>query len=631
MNKENPLVSIIVRTKDRPKLLKRALQSISDQTYRPIEVVLVNDGGPSLNVEELRSILGTVSLNYIQLEKNKGRAFAGNVGIDNAGGEYAGFLDDDDIFYDNHVSTIIGFLIESDSHFAYTDAYIVKHCQKKEGYIPYAKELAYGRDFDKDWLLFQNYMPFLCFLAKRELLVKERFDLQFDLFEDWDFLIRLSQHTRFHRIPEVTAEYHLRDDNTILDLNPNTFAHIEARYKVYRKNMNLITERGIRIFETLHTENEYHKALLKEKESELHKANAYMEEKEKEMNNIKEYIDKKESELNKAQRFIEEKEKEILEMKTFIQTTENSRLYEIRKNKIISIVILTYNGGKYIKNLLDSIFAQQIDGSLEVILIDSSSGDDTCQLAKSYDVKMQVIDKALFSHSKTRNLGISLSSGDFIFFITQDALPVNRFWLKELLKPFKFFPDLAASYSRQIPNPDCNPIEARDIYIGAPCIDEIRCADVHIEFERNDYFDNIHRYIRFSNVSACYRGDLLRNNLFDERLKMVEDQEWSKRMIENGHSIYYASKSIVVHSHNFTAKESYDRFFDYGSSFKKFIVNNPPRRISIFKSTAYDSINDAVYIINENRQIRSKLKWICMSPFLRFAANYGLYKGWKCG
>ena len=62
MNKEKPLVSVIVRTKDRPKLLKRAIQSISAQTYRPIEVILVNDGGCDLDVEELKGILGDISL-----------------------------------------------------------------------------------------------------------------------------------------------------------------------------------------------------------------------------------------------------------------------------------------------------------------------------------------------------------------------------------------------------------------------------------------------------------------------------------------------------------------------------------------------------------------------------------------
>ena len=63
------MVSIIVRTKDRPELLKSAIASIAEQTYRPIEVVLVNDGGCDLDIEELKAILGDITLNYVRLEK----------------------------------------------------------------------------------------------------------------------------------------------------------------------------------------------------------------------------------------------------------------------------------------------------------------------------------------------------------------------------------------------------------------------------------------------------------------------------------------------------------------------------------------------------------------------------------
>ncbi|MEW6584546.1 MAG: glycosyltransferase [Nitrospirota bacterium] len=627
----NPSVSIIVRTKDRPILLKRALRSIADQTYRPIEVVLVNDGGCDLDIEELGSILGTVSLKYIKLDVNRGRAFAGNVGIENAGGELVGFLDDDDLFYPNHVSTLAGFMSESGSSLAYTDAYIVRNRPTKDGYLPYFKEIAYSRDFDREWLLFQNYIPFLSFLARRELLQQERFDTQFDLFEDWELLIRLAQHDRFHRIPEATAEYHLRDDNTTLDFNPSTFAHIEARYKVYKKHMNLVTESGIRIFEALHAESERNKALFIERETELNTIKDYTNKKEQELEAAESRVGEAERELETAREHIRDQGEKLNEISEYVKSIERVHAQRLIKNKAVSIVILTHNGEKYIQNLLNAIFAQRHQNSVEVIVIDSASQDDTCKIAASHNVKVHVIEKSAFSHSKTRNFGIASSSGQFIIFITQDALPLDQYWLVELLKPFELYPDLAASYSRQIPAPDCNPVQARDIYIGAPCVDEIRYAKVDIPSQKSDYANNVHRYIRFSNVSACYRGDLLRENPFDERLKMVEDQEWSKRMIENGHSIYYASKSIVVHSHNFTVPQTYQRFYDYGCSFKKFIVDSPPRRVSVFKSTVYDCINDVIYIVNDNRRHRSKLKWICLSPFLRFAANYGLYKGWQCG
>ena len=125
MNKENRLVSIIVRTKDRPKLLKRALQSIVVQTYRPVEVVLVNDGGCDLDIEELKGILDDIALNYIRLEKNTGRAHAGNVGIEKAKGHYIGFLDDDDEFYPEHLVTLVSFLEHNDYEVAYTDSLMV--------------------------------------------------------------------------------------------------------------------------------------------------------------------------------------------------------------------------------------------------------------------------------------------------------------------------------------------------------------------------------------------------------------------------------------------------------------------------------------------------------------------------
>src|SRR4030042_3528026 len=149
MNKESPLVSIIVRTKDRPKLLEKALQSISEQDYRPIEVVLVNDGGCYLDTEKLNSILKDIPLNYVRLEKNRGRAHAGNVGIKNAKGEYIGFLDDDDEFYSNHTSTLISFLEQSDYKVAYTDAKLIHkvYDDQKEKIIDIDKGIFHSKEF----------------------------------------------------------------------------------------------------------------------------------------------------------------------------------------------------------------------------------------------------------------------------------------------------------------------------------------------------------------------------------------------------------------------------------------------------------------------------------------------------
>jgi GT2 family glycosyltransferase len=208
MTEEKPLISIIVRTKDRAKLLKRALQSISAQTYRPIEVVLVNDGGCNLNTEELKMLLGEVSLNYIRLEKNVGRAYAGNVGIENANGKYVGFLDDDDEFYPDHIQTLVAVLMREPYPIAYADAETILMDLDKEGnFIEKGRHMSYRHEFIPEVLLIQNYIPFMCLLFDKKVFDGIKIDEGLDLFEDWNLLIDLSQKFSFAHIKKVTAKY----------------------------------------------------------------------------------------------------------------------------------------------------------------------------------------------------------------------------------------------------------------------------------------------------------------------------------------------------------------------------------------------------------------------------------------
>ena len=212
MKKENPLVSIIVRTKDRPTLLKRALQSVSAQTYRPLEVILVNDGGCNLNVEELKTILRDVSLHYIRLEKSTGRPHAGNVGIENAEGDYIGFLDDDDIFYENHVETLQVTCAQQGAKVAYASvqsAFYNWIDSERSQFTRLSNSHLYNEEFNPSRLLFENYIPFNGLFFSIDVLSENKFDESLEINEDWDLLIRLSRNFHFVHVPEVTAEYSL--------------------------------------------------------------------------------------------------------------------------------------------------------------------------------------------------------------------------------------------------------------------------------------------------------------------------------------------------------------------------------------------------------------------------------------
>jgi glycosyltransferase involved in cell wall biosynthesis len=204
------LVSIVVRTKDRPKLLTRALQSISAQTYRSIEVVLVNDGGCDLDIEDFKGLLGDVSLNYIRLDENKGRARAGNVGIENSRGEYIGFLDDDDEFYPDHVETLVSCLIDVDYKIVYSDSELVyKEFYPVTGeFIETGKKPFISKDFSYEELLIENYIPLINVLFSRNVLeTAGKFNDEFDLYEDWDLLIRCASNIPFYHVKKVTSKY----------------------------------------------------------------------------------------------------------------------------------------------------------------------------------------------------------------------------------------------------------------------------------------------------------------------------------------------------------------------------------------------------------------------------------------
>ena len=113
-----PLVSIIVRTKDRPGLLVKALHSIRAQTYCNLEIVVVNDGGIDVR-DVIEKVVPDIPVTYISHETCKGRSEAANSGMEAAKGAYFNFLDDDHVLRPDHVETLVSHLIATGEKVAY--------------------------------------------------------------------------------------------------------------------------------------------------------------------------------------------------------------------------------------------------------------------------------------------------------------------------------------------------------------------------------------------------------------------------------------------------------------------------------------------------------------------------------
>lgn len=112
MKRKNPLFTVIIPTYNRAKLLKKAIQSVIDQTISDWELVVVDDGSTD-DTKEVIIGFGDERIQYVFQEK-KERSVARNIGIKKATGNYICFLDDDDFFLENHLSQFNSFLTKKD-------------------------------------------------------------------------------------------------------------------------------------------------------------------------------------------------------------------------------------------------------------------------------------------------------------------------------------------------------------------------------------------------------------------------------------------------------------------------------------------------------------------------------------
>jgi GT2 family glycosyltransferase len=209
LEQENPLVSIIMTTMNRKKIIRSSINSVINQTYDKWELIIINDGGE--NIQEVINTFDDSRIRYIHLEKNYGKSYANNIGIDNAKGEFIAYLDDDDRWYSNHLEIIINELMKNKNrNFAYTD-YVKVECiidNELQEQFPVKKEVIENQTARVFFVNEINFIPNFSMVHKKELYDKVgKYDLKLNYYEDWDIIRRFSFVTPFIHVPEVTGEY----------------------------------------------------------------------------------------------------------------------------------------------------------------------------------------------------------------------------------------------------------------------------------------------------------------------------------------------------------------------------------------------------------------------------------------
>jgi rhamnosyltransferase len=220
------------------------------------------------------------------------------------------------------------------------------------------------------------------------------------------------------------------------------------------------------------------------------------------------------------------------------------------------LVIPTWNAASNWPNIANAIRKQGIT-SAQVLVVDSSSSDETSALALGAGFQLKIIPHESFRHGATRQLAAELLPwADVLVYLTQDALLCGEGSLEHLLEPFQN-PEVGACYGRQLPRTEAGPIERHARLFNYPDKSDLRTFEDRKNLGIRAAF--------FSDSFAAYRrtafeqvGGFRKNSIVSEEVSVAA------HLLMAGWTIAYQAEATVTHSHNFTLREEFSRYFDIG-------------------------------------------------------------------
>lgn len=226
----------------------------------------------------------------------------------------------------------------------------------------------------------------------------------------------------------------------------------------------------------------------------------------------------------------------------------------------ISVIIPSLNAAPVLESLATSLRGQTMPPN-EIIVVDSESTDGTSQLAQDLGCTILPIPRSDFNHGGTRNFASIHAQGDILVFMTQDALPVDSFFLQHLLDPI-ISGKAVASFARQVPYPGASAGEKFARVYNYPSVSQIRTRASIATMGLGAYF--------FSNVSSAIRKDVFMDaGMFADDVIMNEDMLMCAKLLNAGNAVAYAADALVYHSHEYSLLQTFRRYFDIGVFFAR--------------------------------------------------------------
>lgn len=229
----NNLVTVIIPTYNREKTIKRAISSVLNQTYKNIELIIVDDCS-SDNTEKIIKTIKDERLKYYRLEKNNGACYARNYGIKLAKGKFIAFQDSDDEWLPNKLEKQLNNMRKSNSELDFC-SYLSNNRRRPK----FIKKLSIKIQGYQKALALGNFIGTPLLVIKKECADYYLFDNELPRFQDWDFVLNLSNKYKISFTDQILANTYVQSDS-ITKSNDKLIKSIELMSKKNYKYKNIL-------------------------------------------------------------------------------------------------------------------------------------------------------------------------------------------------------------------------------------------------------------------------------------------------------------------------------------------------------------------------------------------------------